>query len=126
MNKKGFTLVELIGVIALLGVIALISTPIISGTIKRTKEKAYKEQKNTIINSAKRYVTEVSSKTDDVFYITIEDLIEEQLLEDDNILDPRDETDLRDPSLDVKVKVTYVDETKTYNYEYCRVGENDC
>ena len=42
MNKKGFTLIELIGVITLLAVVALISVPIINNTITKTKLKGYK------------------------------------------------------------------------------------
>ena len=38
MNKKAFTLVELIGVIVLISIIALIISPIVNSTIKKGKQ----------------------------------------------------------------------------------------
>ena len=40
-NKKGFTLVELIGVITLLALIALVVYPAITTVIKNTKENCF-------------------------------------------------------------------------------------
>ena len=39
MKNKGFTLAELLVVILVLGILATITTPIITGAIKTTKEK---------------------------------------------------------------------------------------
>ena len=39
MKEKGFTLIELIGVIALLAIITLITYPAIVGIIKRSNDK---------------------------------------------------------------------------------------
>ena len=59
-NKKGFTLVELIGVISLLAVVVLITVPVVSNQIERAKEKSYTAQMNTILESTKKYaVSEV-------------------------------------------------------------------
>lgn len=41
MNKKGFTLVELIGVIVILGVLSLIAVPTVLSSIQNSKAKAY-------------------------------------------------------------------------------------
>ena len=43
MNKKGFTLVELLAVISLLGIVGLISIPIISNTLKNSSKNAFKQ-----------------------------------------------------------------------------------
>ena len=43
-NKKGFTLIELIGVIILLGIIALITYPIVGAVIEESQQKAYEKQ----------------------------------------------------------------------------------
>ncbi len=60
MNKKGFTLVELLAVIVILAIIALISTPIILGVIDKAKKGAAEQsalgyidavEKQIIINS---------------------------------------------------------------------------
>ncbi len=43
-NRKGFTLIELIGVIILLGIIALITYPIVGAVIEESQQKAYEKQ----------------------------------------------------------------------------------
>lgn len=43
MNKKAFTLVELIGVIIVLGIIGLIAYPVVANTIRTTRTNAAKQ-----------------------------------------------------------------------------------
>jgi len=54
-NKKGFTLIELIGVVTLLALIALVVYPAINSVIKNSKEKAYKDQIELLIKAAKEW-----------------------------------------------------------------------
>ncbi len=56
--KKGFTLVELIGVIIILGVIALITYPIIDKSIKNSKEQALERIIDNIEEAAYSYSVE--------------------------------------------------------------------
>ena len=56
--KKGFTLVELLGVIIILGVLALIVFPIIDKSIKSSKEKALESTINSIEEAAYNYSIE--------------------------------------------------------------------
>ncbi len=126
VNTKGFTLIELIGVIILLAAVALITMPIINNTIKNTKEKAYSEQIDTIIKAAKRYVTEVGVKSEGEFNISIGELVENNLLEDDTIKDPRDDSDMFST---LTVRVKYDSDTKSYLYCYNRIDKeekNEC
>ena len=126
MNKKGFTLVELIGVIILLSAIALISVPIINNSLKNTKEKTYNSQIDTIIKAAKRYVTEVGAGNDAGFDITMSDLINAKLIEDDVIIDPRDDSNMINT---LTIHVTYDSSSKSYLYCYNRSDkeeENEC
>ena len=58
MENKGFTLLELMGVIALLGIIALIAIPAIDETLNNSKDKLSKTQENQIIKGAKDYFVE--------------------------------------------------------------------
>lgn len=58
MNKKGFTLIELIVTIALLAVIAVVSFVSITGVIKESRNKDCKNMETTIINAAKSYVSD--------------------------------------------------------------------
>ena len=52
---KGFTLVELLGVLIILAVIALITFPIVNNTIKENKDKLYITQLNEIESSAEKW-----------------------------------------------------------------------
>lgn len=53
--KKGFTLAELLGVIAILGIISLITVPLVNGSIEKSNEKLYQTQIKQIIKGAKSY-----------------------------------------------------------------------
>ncbi len=56
MNKKGFTLVELLTVILVLSVLALILTPVISGLVESSSKNAFKNSVMGIIDSANNYI----------------------------------------------------------------------
>ncbi|MBR3198508.1 MAG: prepilin-type N-terminal cleavage/methylation domain-containing protein [Bacilli bacterium] len=55
--KKGFTLIELMGVIIILGIIGLIVTPIIQGLIKENSETLCLDQIKVFERAAKNYVS---------------------------------------------------------------------
>lgn len=60
MNKKAFTLIELLGVITILAILFLVITPTVSNIISNSKEKALDRNVNTILTGAKDWVTENS------------------------------------------------------------------
>ena len=53
--KKGFTLIELMGVIIILGVLALITYPVIDKSIKQSKEKSLDRTIESIIEASYNY-----------------------------------------------------------------------
>ena len=55
MNKKGFTLIELMCVIVILFVIAVITTPIIIDVISNVRNELSEQQKQIIINAARTW-----------------------------------------------------------------------
>lgn len=61
MNNKGFTLVELLGVIVLLALIALITIPNISSAIKKGREDADNQTKENIVLAAKNWALDNKS-----------------------------------------------------------------
>ena len=60
--KKGFTLVELLGVIVILGLIAMIAIPTINSSLNSSRDKAYDEQVRTIEDTARTYMSKNSLK----------------------------------------------------------------
>ena len=63
--KRGFTLVELLGVIVILGLIAMIAIPTINSALNSSRERAYNEQINTIEDTARTYMSKNSLKLPD-------------------------------------------------------------
>ena len=67
VKKKGFTLVELLGILVILAIIALILVPIISNVIDASRKAAFKESVNGIIDSTNNYTGEyILDKKDDL------------------------------------------------------------
>lgn len=55
MNKKGFTLVELLTVIILLSLIALVTTPVVIGVINSSKKNLYEQQVRIVEKAAESW-----------------------------------------------------------------------
>ena len=55
MNKNGFTLIELMGVIVILSIIVLITTPAVINVISSVRNELSKEQKQIVENSARMW-----------------------------------------------------------------------
>lgn len=141
--SKGFTLVELLGVIAILAVIVTISVPVFNKVKKTTLEKQYKNVVTTIETAAEKYAKETY-----ITKVSVEDLIGGGYLSADDqekIYNPIDKS-----SLNCYMVVTknengvYLSEFKedenlidknnnackkyenTYDVHICVVGETNC
>src|SRR5574344_2677351 len=117
MNKKGFTLVELLGVIVILGVIASLTVPTITGIIKNNKEKTYNAQVNTIIDAAKNWSinnTDYLSETNDL-YVDISAFSRLGYLENDSLIDPMDNS-----AITGCVKISYASNYSQYEYDFSK------
>ena len=68
MNKKGFTLVELLAVIVILGIIIGFAYPNVIILIEKNKNDNYEQLKKSVVSAAKSYVSdyryEISVNTD--------------------------------------------------------------
>ncbi|HZK61760.1 MAG TPA: type II secretion system protein [Anaerovoracaceae bacterium] len=64
-TKKGFTLIELIVVIAILAILSAIAIPVVSGVVDNAHTSANKANQRTIELAAKVYITEGNSISND-------------------------------------------------------------
>ncbi len=90
-NKKGFTLIELMGVIIIMGVIALIAFSSFVGISRRMKEQAYKNKVKLIETKAENYANETG-----LLDTNVATLVDKGFLEADNnndeVLSPIDKS----------------------------------
>ena len=91
MDKKGFTLVELLTVIVLLAIIAAITTPVIINVINDSRENAYEEQVRLITSAAERWGTENMTYLNgkESCYLSAEKLSKEGYLSAKKIKNPK-------------------------------------
>ena len=112
--KKGFTLIEVLAVVALLGVIALIAYPAVDKAIKDAREKSYNESINHIIDTAYLY-----SSSTDIGYSTsyqalpIETLKNAGLLRNEDLKNP-----INDDVISGCVMYRWVTAKKQYEFKY--------
>ncbi len=127
MKKRGFTLIELLAVIVILGIILLIVVPNISGILSRSKDKLNAEQKNAIIESARRWGTgNLLLKGNKLYYnnvvkryVTIGELKKYGYLEDKTIKNLTNKSNVSD---DIKICINY----KNYQNVYSINDDNEC
>ena len=111
MNKKGFTIVELLVTITLLAIISTIAVISITTFINKNKENNYEILKNTIIEASKEY-------TADNRYGDIQQSITAQYLLDNHyitsgLIDPKTGQNIDLNS--VVISISY--QNKEYTYE---------
>ncbi len=63
MNKKGFTLMELLAVIVVLAIVSMITIPIITDTVNDSKKEAFKDTALGILNTAKQTYLDYAGQT---------------------------------------------------------------
>lgn len=57
-KKKAFTLVELVGVLVIIGILNIVLIPVVSNSLKNSKQKLYDKQIDTIIMAAKAFASD--------------------------------------------------------------------
>ena len=121
MNNKGFTLLEVILVVAILSVITLIIVPSVSSLLNKNKSEQYENLKKSIISAAKMYVSDNRydlgiNCTNNIYQFTIElnKLVDAGDLSSP-VIDPRDKSEIE---LSNVVNITYNCSDKSFSYEY--------
>ena len=78
-NKNGFTLVELLAVIAILGILMVFAVPELLSQLKKSKGDALNRVKDIVISAAKNYVSDYELNAP--ISVSITDLCDEDYLE---------------------------------------------
>lgn len=90
--KRGFTLIEMLAVIALIGILGAISYPIVTREINKSKDNAFKTQIKYIENAAKRWSVknnELLLLDGTAITVDVNTIKKDGFLENTDIIDPR-------------------------------------
>ena len=90
-DRRGFTIIELVAVIAILLIIMAIAMPSITSLLGRTENKISNEKKKAFISAAREYVNDnynsVKLDSDNKCKITLQDLNNKGYLSDNSYKD---------------------------------------
>lgn len=127
MNKKGFSLVELMAVIVLIGLIAALASIPINKAIKDYRKKLYERQIDQIVLAANDWVVDnpyllppyIESNS---VHLTIEDLINAEKL-DTKVVDSRNKKEISSCSyVEITLNEEVLDANKNiYKYQFYEV-----
>jgi prepilin-type N-terminal cleavage/methylation domain-containing protein len=110
MNKRGFTLIELIAVIVILGVLLSITTMSVTSYLNETKEKSFESLVESVETSAQMYIADHSNDFPELntvgstFDIELADLVNNNYISD-HVQDPRTNDSI---PLTTKIHITVV------------------
>lgn len=113
--KKGFTLVEVLGVLVILGVIMLLILPNIGGVTKKSKEQLYEMQIKTIKEAGRIFVTDYANilpiENGDSFTIEL------KLLKDLDIINQNMQNPKTEKYFDDDMLITFTNNNDNYEIE---------
>ena len=119
MKNKGFTLVELLAVVALLMLLVTIVTPKVIKQLNTSEDTIQHQQINTLIDIAKIYTNQNTNKLpeeNDTSILTIEELKQSGLINKNEIIDPKTKEQITGC-------IIITIEHNKYKYEY---SKNNC
>lgn len=74
-KKKGFTLIELMAVVAIIAILAAVLVPTVNGYIMRAKKTAIITQIRTVVNAVESYDATANTKVSTVSGLNLKDII---------------------------------------------------
>ena len=128
MNKRGFTLVELLAVIIILSLLALITTTAITKIVKDSKEELSDTQIALIKSTAEMWGADNIDKLPSIVscsYLTLKDLKDLGII-DSSVIDPKTNQQISD-NLIIKISATLgSSNNKVLTYEVDSNDINNC
>ncbi len=119
INKKGFTLTEILAVIAILGVILAIAVPSYNSLSKKFEKEYYEKLDGSVLAAAKSYYKEnAESRPAELLYssvVTFSELIDNKNIDD--IKGYKSESNL-------KGRIIIVKKAEDYDYKMCYLAPN--
>lgn len=119
-NKKGFTLTEILAVIAILGVILAIAVPSYNSLSKKFEKEYYDKLQGSVLAAAKSYYKEnAESRPAELLYsnvVTFSELIDNKNIDD--IKGYKSNSNL-------KGRIIIVKKEKDYDYKMCYLNPNN-
>lgn len=125
--KKGFTLVELLSVFALMGAILLLSIPAITGMLKQAEEGKINTFNENLFLSATSYISDNRDdyielkETDKITYVGIENLLLKNYL-NSNLINPKTSNQIKKDK-DEMIILVKKDSEGIYRYELIYYSE---
>lgn len=121
MNKRGFTLVELLAVIVILGVIAVITVPNAISILSASGTKIYSAKEDIMVSAAKDYVMSnenfvMPTEASPTKYLTINTLVSSNFMS--KVLDNKSGNECMG-----FLKIT-INSTYGYDYDPCLLCDN--
>ena len=125
MKSKGFTLIELLAVISILSLLALITSMVVSNSLREAKKDLTETQVKSIKLAAQAWGADNINKLptgNSCGYITLQDLIDDGYLES-KIISPDTKEEI---STDLKIKISSQQSKKNLIYEVNSQSINEC
>ena len=120
INKKGFTLTEILAVIAILGVILAIAVPSYNSLSKKFEKAYYEKLEGSVLAAAKSYYKEnAESRPAELLYSNVVTFSE--LKENKNIDDIKGYKSVDD----LKGRIIIVKKVEGYDYKMCYLNSNN-
>lgn len=122
MNKKGFTLIEVLAVVVILGLLVAIISPTVKNLLGDSEDVLSKEQIDMVINATKKYMVEHSELLPDegsVISYNLSELVEDGAIDNDKIVDPKSRE-----KLEGCVVISYNTDFSQYEYIYTEDSSN--
>ena len=112
MNNKGFSMIELLGVIVIIGILAGLAIPAVTKYIGKTRDRAYDNLYESAYSAAQEKYMHDLENTDHIDYEIVRDLYNQGYM--DKPIDPANNNSL----CDGKVFITEDESTEVSEYTF--------